>query len=67
MPVSQLLNNKDYNKKGLLSLNEFNKILRSIEMIGGGVGNNTSGEPLRMKIEDKYNREVKDTFLELAV
>ena len=50
MPVSQLLNDKDYNKKGLLSLNKFNKILRSIEMIDSGVGDVTSSEPLLIKL-----------------
>ena len=63
MPVFQLLNEKNYNKKELLSLNEFNKILRSIEMISGGVVGNTSGEPLWMKIEDTCNKEGKDAFL----
>ena len=63
MPVSQMLKDRRLDKTGFVSFVEYSKILRRIESIGGDDDNGTVGEPLWMKIEDAYNKEVKDLFL----
>ena len=65
MPVSQMLKDRRLDKTGFVSFVEYCKILRRIESIGGNEDTGTIGEPLWMKIEDVYNTEVKDIFLQL--
>ena len=64
MPVSQLLKDRRLDTKGFLSFVEYSKILRRIESIGGNEDNGTIAESLWMKIEDAYNKEAKDIFLQ---
>ena len=64
MPVSQMLKDRRLDKTGFVSFVEYCKILRRIESIGGNEDTGTIGEPLWMKIEDVYNTEVKDIFLQ---
>ena len=63
MPVSQLLKDRRLDTKGFLSFVEYTKILRRIESIGGDDKTGAIGEPLWMKLEDAYNKEAKDVFL----
>jgi hypothetical protein len=64
MPVSQLLTDRRLDTKGFLSFVEYSKILRRIESIGGDDKTGAIGEPLWMKLEDAYNKEAKDVFLQ---
>ena len=63
VPVSQMLKDNKLDKTGLMEWNDYNKILRRIESIGGNDAVGSVGEPLWMKIEDTYNQEVKHKFL----
>ena len=62
MLVSQLLQDEDFDTKGLLALNKFNAIMSNIQMMGDEDNSNSSA-PAWMKVESTYNTEVKDTFL----
>ena len=64
MPVSQMLKDKRLDKTGFVSFVEYSKILRRIESIGGNEDTGTLGESLWMKLEDTYNKQVKDIFLQ---
>ena len=63
MPVSQLLKDRRLDTKGFLSFVEYTKILRRIESIGGDDKTGAVDEPLWMKLEDAYNKQVKGVFL----
>ena len=64
MPVSQMLKDRRLDTKGFLSFVEYSKILKRIESIGGNEDTGAVGESLWMKLEDSYNKEVKDVFLQ---
>ena len=65
MPVSQMMKDRRLDTKGFLSsFDEYSKILRRIESIGGDDNTGAVGESLWMKLEDSYNKQVKDIFLQ---
>ena len=64
MPVSQMLKDRRLDKTGFVLFVEYSKLLRRIESIGGNEDTGTVGEPLWMKLEDAYNTQVKDIFLQ---
>ena len=64
MPVSQMLKDRRLDKTGFVSFVEYSKILRRIENIGGDDNTGAVGEALWMKLEDAYNKQVKDIFLQ---
>ena len=64
VPVSQMLNDAKLDKTGMLGWGDYKRILRTIEGIGGNDDTGTDGESIWMKVEDVYNKQAKDIFLQ---